>query len=413
MSNWPFQKLWQAAVPVGFRRALHPARVGLARRKVMSVVRKQKADLAVGPVIVSGLLSESKGISEAARLSVIGLESAGLDVIRHDARELFSHGVRADSPLLTTTGGVLVVHMNPDEAMQELALLPASAWLNRYRIGYWAYELSMAPRHWVDAAEVFHEIWVPSAFVAESMRRAGFKGPLRVMPHPVGLMKLSGQPRRSEFGIPPDAFVVLAMGDLQSSVTRKNLKSAIDIYCRTFAPMDGAVLVIKTQTTDIRAKSKARHESPRPNRPDVILLHETLTAQGVRDLIASSNVLLSPHRGEGFGLVLAEAFMLGVPALATGWSGNMEFMSGLPDLAIEFDLVPVRDPDGVYGLPGADWAEPRLDDGARKLRQLVSNIEIRQRLSREGQRAVEALSQSWSRSALSLMPAFDRSAERG
>jgi len=385
---------------------VHPARVALARRQVLSDVRSYRGSLAPGPVIVSGLLSETKGVSEAARLTIAGLGFGGFQVIQHDARELLLHGSRADSPLITTTGGSLIIHMNPDEAMQEMSLLPASAWQNRFRIGYWAYELSVAPRHWVSAAEAFHEIWVPSEFAAQSVRRAGFEGTLRVMPHPAGLIKPSGQSRRSVFGIPAGAFVVLAMGDLQSSVTRKNLKGAIEIYCRAFAPTDGAVMVIKTQSTDLNADSGQRQNVLLPNRPDVILLHETLSAQGVRDLVSSCNVLLSPHRGEGFGLALAEAFMHGVPALATGWSGNMEYMYGLTDLAIDFDLVPVSDPDRVYRLPGAEWAEPNLSDGVRKLRQLASNLELRQHLSREGKRAVEALSGPWSRSKLASILEF-------
>ena len=44
-------------------------------------------------------------------------------------------------------------------------------------------------------------------------------------------------------------------------------------------------------------------------------------------LVQCSDVIVSLHRAEGFGLVLAEAMVLGKTALATGWSGNMDFMS--------------------------------------------------------------------------------------
>ena len=44
-------------------------------------------------------------------------------------------------------------------------------------------------------------------------------------------------------------------------------------------------------------------------------------------LMAAVDIVLSLHRSEGFGLVPAEAMQLGKPVVATGWSGNMDFMN--------------------------------------------------------------------------------------
>ena len=40
-----------------------------------------------------------------------------------------------------------------------------------------------------------------------------------------------------------------------------------------------------------------------------------------------SDCYVSLHRSEGFGLTIAEAMALGKPAIATAYSGNLEFMT--------------------------------------------------------------------------------------
>ena len=59
--------------------------------------------------------------------------------------------------------------------------------------------------------------------------------------------------------------------------------------------------------------------------------------------IESADVVLSPHRAEGFGLALAKAMLLGRPVIATDWSGNTEFMTAENACLIGHKQVPVRD----------------------------------------------------------------------
>jgi glycosyltransferase involved in cell wall biosynthesis len=131
-------------------------------------------------------------------------------------------------------------------------------------------------------------------------------------------------------------------------------------------------------------------------RSDISFLADSLSSEDMRRLIASSDVLLSPHRAEGYGLALAEGFLAGVPALATGWSGNVDFMEGLTELLIDHTLVPVRDPYGVYRAAAQSWAEPDLDDGARKLSALYASPVRRAELARLGMEAVQSQMKSWS-----------------
>ena len=44
-------------------------------------------------------------------------------------------------------------------------------------------------------------------------------------------------------------------------------------------------------------------------------------------LFASADCYVSLHRSEGLGLGMVQAMYLGKPVIATGYSGNLEFMN--------------------------------------------------------------------------------------
>lgn len=393
----PGRKVWQSMTPLALRRSAQPLVRRLMERRVNAALRAGEPELRAGPLIVSGLLSEAKGVSEGARLSLAAFRAARLGPVAHDLRPLFARGAAFPA---VAPGGVWFLHVNAPEAIQAMGRIDPSLWRGRYRIGYWAYELPRAPAEWVRVARAFHEIWAPSRFVVDALRAAGVTTPVRLMPHPVTLGEPPAPADRAAFGIPDDAFAVLAMGDLNSSATRKNLEGAITAYVNAFPEAGRGRLLIKVREAGAYPVFLEQARRLGGERQDVVFLTEDLSAQDLRRLIASSNVVLSPHRAEGFGLSLAEAFLAGVPALATGWSGNLDFMTGVPELLIGHALTPVRDPYGVYRAPGQLWAEPDIADAADRLRRLAEAPGLRAELARRGAAAVEALAAAWSREAL-------------
>lgn len=398
MSTFPLRGVWRAMVPARVRRLAEPALVELGKRKVERALRDPDPTIRSGPLIVSGLLAEAKGISRAAQLTVAGLQRAGLDPIAHDLRPLLSlGGGKEPGAAFSRAGGVWLLHVNAPEAIRAMAALPPDIWRGRYRIGYWAYELTRVPDDWVRASRAFHEIWAPSQFVADSLIASGITRPIRMMPHPVGL----GLQEVGEVAQREDAFTVLAMGDFTSSAERKNLRGAIEIYMRAF-PQEGGDhrLIVKTHSSEFSPRASQAIERLVGSRRDIKVVDRSLQHAEVVKLIASCHLILSPHRAEGFGLPLAEAFMTGVPALATGWSGNLEFMSGLSELLIAYSMTAVHDPDRVYKSLDLRWAEPNLEDAVSKVRALAGSSELRGLLAERGRRAVEELGKAWSQEAL-------------
>src|SRR5258705_7341124 len=107
----------------------------------------------------------------------------------------------------------------------------------------------------------------------------------------------------------------------------------------------------------------------------------------VNGLIAGCDAILSLHRSEGFGLILAEALYLGKPVVATGWSGNMDFMNSGNSCPVAFQLVRLDHTFGAYAA-GAQWAEPDVDHASRMMRRLFEDSAYRKEI---GERARETM----------------------
>ncbi len=387
------RRIWRRAP--GLVRA--PVEAVIIDRLVSDMRRSGAARPAPGPLVVSGLVNESLGLGRAGRLTAAALRHAGFDLVEHDVRPLFDlHSSTPGAFPVPQPGGVWVLHLNAPEAVHVLRVLRPE-WQERYRIGYWAWELERVPPLWVRVSNLFHEIWAPSNFVAEALVSSGVQVPVRVMPHPAPMLP----ELREVKGAPPDAFTVLAAGDVRSSPERKNLLGAVDIYRGAFPqPSAGRRMIVKILKTPASNPFARELEARVNDRPDIIVREDDVAAGEMARLIASCSVVLSPHRAEGFGLMLAEGLCLGVPVLATGWSGNMTFMQDLPEMQISYKLVRGTDPYRVYRTPGFRWAEPDAREAITKLRRLEADPALRAQLGVRGREAALRLVEPWSRANL-------------
>ena len=127
--------------------------------------------------------------------------------------------------------------------------------------------------------------------------------------------------------------------------------------------------------------------------PNIRIMHDKLSQEGMDSLMQHADVILSLHRGEGFGLVLAQAMLLGKPVIATGWSGNMDFMSRRNSILLDYELIPVQDPQGSYAQGDQNWADPDIEQAADWLVRLARSPDLRRKI---GQAAAEDAAERFS-----------------
>lgn len=408
-------------LPLRYRLPLiHGALWLLARRRSRHWPKAKPHDaLKAGDFVVSGFFNESLGIGRAGRLSAAAFRSAGYFVTEHDLRPAFRR-LLAGGAELPGSGGTWYIHANPAELMVALMAHPPAAWGNRYRIGYWAWETPKVPASWLWMADFLHEIWVPSRYVHDALA-AGFTAEgrldlidrLRLMPHPVPLPVIKGHGERTAlregFGLQPGLVEVLSMFDTKSSAVRKNPWGAIDAWTRAFPQAaETARLTLKASDLSGDRATGQRLNAILAERDDIRLVTERLSDADMDRFTACFDILLSLHRSEGFGLPLAEAMAAEVPVIATGYSGNTDFMSNDTARLVPYRLIRIDDIDGPYtGLekdPDQVWADPDVDAAGRSVRELVDSSALRQAIGKAGRNAVRRLSEPWKAEALAALP---------
>jgi glycosyltransferase involved in cell wall biosynthesis len=94
----------------------------------------------------------------------------------------------------------------------------------------------------------------------------------------------------------------------------------------------------------------------------------------VTALLTTADCYVSLHRCEGLGLGMAQAMALGKPVIATGYSGNLEYMTRENSFLVDFRMIEIDKPYGSYA-PACRWAEPDLDQAAALMRWVEAHRE--------------------------------------
>lgn len=189
---------------------------------------------------------------------------------------------------------------------------------------------------------------------------------------------------RRKFGIPESAFAVFFNFDLGSGFGRKNPDGAIRAFAKAFAADRNAVLVFKTMRAKAYPERVAALERLAEEvgiRDRFIMVHAFVSNEELYGLTNACDVYLSLHRGEGFGLGIAEAMSMGVPVVVSDYSSTTEFCKADNAVLVPCKLVPTpKNPDHLTYTYVTKWAEPDVDAAAVGLRRLRDDVAYRQQL---------------------------------
>lgn len=327
------------------------------------------------PIIVVGCLRSATGLGESARLSYQALEAGGFDVRGVDVSRLLMQPI--DLPEYTFRDGrsclgrgTLLVHVNAPLMPLVLLSLGRRLIVEKWIVGYWAWELSVVPPEWKWGTACVHEIWAPTRFVADAIAARMKNVTIRILPHPVACGVASSSIIRTDRH--PRPFTALVVFNMGSSMERKNPLAAIAAFQQAFGNRSDVRLIVKTSNPELFPEGWRRLRAAVASADNITLIDRTLKPHQLAELYAASDCLLSLHRSEGFGLVLAEAMLHGVPVIATNWSGTTDFVTAEIGFPIPCRLIAAHDPQGAYDYPDLLWADPDITVAADVLRMLFA-----------------------------------------
>jgi glycosyltransferase involved in cell wall biosynthesis len=327
-------------------------------------------------VSVSGYLRDESGWGAAARGYIRALRRLGVATRLEDFSALTSN---RSGDRTVTSGEALTdwdVNLMCIDAGQHPAVMSRTDdhfLEHRYNIGAWSWELQRFPERWYDRFAYYDEIWVGTSFIASAIAPISPIPVIRIPPVMAPATLGAHEGHRIDWRRRPDEFLFLFMFDVHSHIPRKNPLAAIEAFRRAFRPSEPVRLILKCVNPESDPSGFAALID-RASGAEIDIHAGYIPSDRVRSLVAGCDAYVSLHRSEGIGLTIADAMGHGKPVIATGWSGNTDFMDVSNSFPVSYRLVEIEETVGPYH-GGELWAEPSVEHAAELMRFVVDHPE--------------------------------------
>lgn len=231
---------------------------------------------------------------------------------------------------------IVILHEGPHYYASILDDMPRRP--GRKFVGYAVWETPQLPSLFIEGVRLVDAIWTASDF-----SRASFAPlvPAHCLPHVVERPRVTREDMAwamDRLGMPKgpcaarELFFFYTIVDTVNP--RKNVKTLLAAFAAAFPNQrDKVRLVVKQYRTPLDLGAFG----------SVIDIPEHLTDGQVAALHAVCDAYVSAHHAEAWGLPLSEALSFGNPVIATGYSGNMEFMTAENSFPVPYAVSPVSD----------------------------------------------------------------------
>lgn len=353
-------------------RHLYRAIRAQALQRIIPKSHQRLSDTHKPTIEVIGFFRSISGIGESARLCAQQLAADGFSVRCTSVESFFRKPYEMEWVWPETVASekidCRIYHLNPPMLPPVIFQMGLGSFRKTFNIGYWAWELEVIPSEWVRALRYMSAIITPSTFTTDVIKRYA-RYPVLTATHPVTTIAPE-QNTRQNLSIPENAFLVSNIFSFGSSMERKNPMGLIAAFNAAFAQTEDAYLLLKANTGK-DSTEKRELLAAIAQHPNIRLIDQHWSRSQVLGLIQSSDIYASLHRSEGFGLTIAEAMLVGTPAMVTAWSGNMDFCTASNSFLIDYKAIQVNSTHPEFSkLASATWADADISQAAQTLREI-------------------------------------------
>lgn len=225
-----------------------------------------------------------------------------------------------------------------------------------YRIGYFYWETDSIPLSWADdIRKNIDELWVPCNLVREACIKAGFRGPIEIVPTPLGL-NLDASPVGIQSHASPDKILsndTFKFYSIFQWNQRKGYETLLASYFEEFSRNENVVLILKVNPIDHKfhgldrikrdiLKAKRLTKRRAATLPRIFLCTDHLDNSHINGLHRECDVFVLPHRGEGWGMPIHNAMMNESLVITTKYGGITEFLDEETALIIDHNIAPAK-----------------------------------------------------------------------
>lgn len=315
-------------------------------------------------VCYHGPLLDYSGYGEANRHAVAALHAAGVNVIAKTvtyAPESADFGDigRLMMELQQNEGDykIKILHTTPDQYHKYLEP-------GKYHIGHFFWETDGVPDEFIKGLNLMDEVWTGSEANKQAIERSGCGKPVYIYPQAIETERKWPKPYKiHDF----DGYLFYSIFEWTD---RKNPAALLDAYWREFQNDENVGLLIKTYFRNFTLESKrmiratiekAKAKSGLEKFPPVFLYLDLMDRNHIERLHKTGDCYVTPHRGEGWGLPIAEAMLAGNPVITTAYGGISEWIAkNRAGMTLDYLMVPL---DGMlhsirWYTPEQKWAEP-------------------------------------------------------
>ena len=247
--------------------------------------------------------------------------------------------------------------------------------INR-NIGMAVYETYSPPESWVEILNKNDAIVVPSKFNYKVFSHMQIKKPLYYIPHCIDTdtYHKDVKPIRRY-----DRYTFLFMGIWRE---RKGYKQLLEAWLKEFKEKDGVQLVIKTDKITKAEKyveQLKRELGINKGFAPIIFENKVFDEKDLPKFIKSVDCLVSPHMGEGFGLLGLQCMSLGVPVIITDFSGSQDYANETTATLIKpKGFIFRNNMDNIPQFKNKKWAFVEVREIQKIMRYVIENkLEIK------------------------------------